>query len=177
MKILFILQLLFVSCIVYAQQPQKEKNILYQGYIYTDDSIPVENAFIINYRTSKIITTNESGYFKTLLHKGDSLMINHVSLAPKVVYFNSDVSQTVNVYVPYRTYLLKVINKNEYEKQKKNVDKNTKAVKKDIQKQIYIKNIHRTGNVNPYDDKTNNPGIIVPILQLNKVKKKKTEEF
>jgi len=175
MKILFILQLIFLSCIVYAQQPQKGKNILYQGYIFSDDSIPVENAFIINYRTSKIITTNESGYFKTLLHKGDSLMINHVSLAPRVLYFNSNVSETVKVYVPYRTYLLKVINKGEYEKQKKNVDKNTKTVKKDIKKQIYIKNIHRSGNVNPYNNNVNNPGIIVPILQLDKVKKNKTE--
>jgi len=174
MKILFIIQLLFLSCIVYAQQPQKGKNILFQGYIFSDDSIPIENAFIINYRTSKIITTNESGYFKTLLHKGDSLMINHVSLAPKVLYFNSDVSETIRVYVPYRTYLLKVINKGEYEKQKKNIDKNTKIVKKDILNQIYIKNIHRSGNVNPYNDDDNNPGIIVPILQLNKVKK--TEE-
>ncbi|MBK5202405.1 MAG: hypothetical protein JJE45_01620 [Prolixibacteraceae bacterium] len=175
MKILFILQLLFLSCIVYAQQPQKKKNILYQGYVFTDDSIPVENAFIINYRTSKIITTNSSGYFKTLLHKGDSLMINHVSLTPKVIYFTSNVSETVKVYVTYRTYLLKVINKGEYEKQKKNVDKNTETIKKDIQKQIYIKNIQRTGNINPYDDKTNNPGITVPILQLNKVKKNETE--
>jgi len=69
MKILFIIQLLFLSCIVYAQQPQKGKNILFQGYIFSDDSIPIENAFIINYRTSKIITTNESGYFKTLYIK------------------------------------------------------------------------------------------------------------
>jgi len=175
MKILFILQLIFFSCIVYAQQPQKEENILFQGYIFSDDSIPVENAFIINYRTSKIITTNESGYFKTLLHKGDSLMINHVSLTPRVIYFNSNISETVKIYVPYRTYLLKVINKGEYEKQKKNVDKNTETVKKDIQKQIYIKNIHRSGNVNPYNNDVNNPGITVPILQLDKVKKNKTE--
>jgi len=175
MKILFILQLLFISCIVYAQQPLKEKNILYQGYIFTDDSIPVEDAFIINYRTSKIITTDKSGYFKTLLHKGDSLMINHVSLAPKIIYFNSDVSETVKIYTTYRTYLLKVINKGEYEKQKKNVEKNTKIVKKEIQNQIYIKNTHRTGNVNPYNNDVNNPGIIVPILQIDKVKKKKTE--
>jgi len=102
-------------------------------------------------------------------------MINHVSLTPKVLYFNSNVSETVKVYVPYRTYLLKVINKGEYEKQKKNVDKNTETVKKDIQKQIYIKNIHRSGNVNPYNNDVNNPGIIVPILQLDKVKKNKTE--
>jgi len=175
MKILFILQLLFLSCLVYAQQTIKEKNILYQGYIYTEDSIPVENAFIINYRTSKIITTNSSGYFKTLLYKGDSLMINHVSLAPRIIYFNSDVSQTVKVYIPYRTYLLKVINKGEYEKQKNNVEKNTETVKKDIQKQIYIKNIHHSGNINPYNNDINNPGIIVPILQLDKLKKKKTE--
>jgi len=175
MKILFILQFIFLSCFVYAQQPQKEKNILYQGYIFSDDSIPVENAFIINYRTSKIITTNESGYFKTLVHNGDSLMINHVSLAPKVLYFNSNISETVKVYVPYRTYLLKVIHKGEYEKQKKNIEKNTKIVKKDILNQIYIKNIHRSGNVNPYNDDVNNPGIIVPILQLNKVKKTETK--
>jgi len=175
MKILFIIQLLFLSCIIYAQQPQKEENILYQGYVFSDDSLPVENAFIINYRTSKIITTNKSGYFKTLVHKGDSLMINHVSLAPKVLYFNSNVSQTVKVYVPYRTYLLRVIHKGEYEKQKKNIEKNTETVKKDIEKQIYIKNIHRNGNINPYDDDTNNPGVTVPILQLNKVKKTETK--
>jgi len=171
----FLLPLFFLGLSLYTaaqdQARQTQDNILFQGYVFSEDSVPVEDAFLINYRTSKIVTTDKNGYFKTSLLQGDSLMINHLTLSPKVIYAEKADSETINVYVPYRTYILKAISSGNYEKEKKNIEESMKQVKKDIDKQILIKQSQRTSNENPYDDDVQNPGITIPIIHLDKPKK------
>ena len=170
-----LLPLFFLGLSLYTaaqdQNQQPTGTVVFHGYIFTEDSVPVEDAFLINYRTSKIVTTDKKGYFKTLLLQGDSLMINHLSLSPKVIYAEKADSETIKVYVPYRTYILKAISSGNYEKEKKNVDESMKQVKKDIDKQILIQQSQRTSNENPYDDDVQNPGITIPIIHLDKPKK------
>lgn len=172
MRILLLLALLFFSVTMFAQD-SKGKNMILEGYIFTEDSLPAENAHLINYRTSKIITTNGEGYFRVNLQQGDSIMINHISLAPKVIYTEKMSNNGfVKIYVPYRTYILKAISSGKYEKEKKNVEESMKQVKKDVDNQIIIKNYLRSTD-NPYDNDKQNPGITIPILQLGTPEKKK----
>ncbi len=172
-----LLPFLFISLISVAQnQQQPKENVILQGYLFTEDSVPVENAFLINYRTSKIITTDQKGYFRSFVAEGDSLMINHVSLAPKVLYVESSKPGLEKIYVPYRTYILKAISTGNYEKERENVDENMKEVKKEINQQILIKQTQRTSNVNPYDNEEQNPGITIPIIHLSKPDKKQDQK-
>ena len=170
-----LLPFLFISLISAAQNQQPKENVILQGYVFTEDSVPVENAFLINYRTSRIITTDHKGYFKSFVAQGDSLMINHVSLAPKVLYVISSNPGLEKVYVPYRTYILKAISTGNYEKERQNVEESMKEVKKEINQQILIKQTQRTSNVNPYDNDEKNPGITIPIIHLSKPDKKQNQ--
>ena len=173
MKTLFTLTLLFFSFHAFSQEPTK-KEFQLEGYIFTEDSLPVENAHLINYRTSRIVTTNNKGFFRTSLQQGDSLMVNHVSLTPMIIYTGTKMkNEAIKIYIPYRTYVLKAISSGNYEKEKENVEESMKQVKKDIENQIIVKPYLRsTGN--PYDNDKLNPGITIPILQIGSKEKKKT---
>lgn len=163
--------LLFYSVLAFSQDLQK-KDMVLEGHIFSEDSLPAENAHLINYRTSRIVTTDSDGYFRTVLQPGDSLMVNHVSLTPHIIYTRPGIKGLVKLYIPYRTYVLKAISSGNYEKEKKNVAESMKQVKKDIDNQIIIKPYHRT-NENPYDNDKINPGVTIPLLQLGSPEKKK----
>lgn len=174
MRILLSLALLFGFASVFGQDPET-KSIVLEGYIFSEDSVPVENAHLINYRTSKIVTTNKDGYFRVGIHTGDSLMVNHLSLTPKVLYTDkSRKNEKISVYIPYRTYIIKAISSGNYEKETKNMEESMKQVRKDKDNQIVVKPYHRTME-NPYDNDKQNPGITIPILQLGAPDKKKTD--
>ncbi len=172
MKTLLLLALLFFSLQIFSQEPKK-KEFQMEGYIFTEDSVPAENAHLINYRTSKIVTTDSKGYFRTSLQQGDSLMVNHVSLTPMIIYTGTKMkNEAIKIYIPYRTYVLKAISSGNYEKERENVEESMKQVKKDIESQIIVKPYLRT-NENPYDNEKLNPGITIPILQIGSKEKKK----
>jgi|GEM_PF-3223536 len=172
MRALLLLTLIFFSGSVFAQEPAK-KEILLEGYIFSEDSLPAENAHLINYRTARIVTTNDQGFFRTSLRQGDSLMVNHVALTPMIIYTGkSTKSETIKIYVPYRTYVLKAISSGNYEKDRENVEESMKEIKKDAHNQIIVKPYHRTTE-NPYDNDEINPGITIPLFQIGSKEKKK----
>jgi hypothetical protein len=94
-------------------QNSKERIIVFRGYVFYEDSVPVRDVHLINYRTLKIIVTDSTGYFATYLYEGDSLMINHLSLVPKVIHANAKPAAENKIYVPLRTRMLNEISMNE----------------------------------------------------------------
>ncbi len=107
-------------------QSSKERIIAFKGYVLSEDSVPVGDVHLINYRTLKIIITDSTGYFKTYLHEGDSLMINHLSLAPKVIHANANPAEENKIYVPLRTHMIDLVFVNEikYKMEMKHAEKN-----------------------------------------------------
>jgi hypothetical protein len=73
-----------------------------------------------------MITTDSTGYFATYLYEGDSLMINHLSLVPKVIHANAKPAAENKFYVPLRTRMLNEISMNEvrYKMEMKYAEKN-----------------------------------------------------
>jgi len=172
MKTALLLLILLISAGLQAQETGKKSFIL-EGYLFSEDSVPAENAHLINYRTSRIVTTNSKGFFRLNVLQGDSLMVNHVSLMPKVIYTDHlSANQGIRIYVPYRTYVLKAIRSGNYEKEKEHLDESMKQVKKDIEKQIIVKPYLRTTE-NPYDNDEQNPGVTIPLLQIGSKEKNK----
>ncbi len=94
-------------------QNPKEHIVFFRGYVFDEDSVPARDAHLINYRTLKIIITDTTGYFATYLYEGDSLMINHLSLAPKVIHANAKPARENKSYVPFRINMLRLISANE----------------------------------------------------------------
>ncbi len=123
----------------------QDSDKLFEGYVYFEDSIPVENAYIINYRNQKIVTTDSLGYFKTSYIEGDSLMINHISLSPRVVYSNLNSARENTYYIDYKIYTLQTCVMRT-EGQGVNIDnfnRNIQVIYKSIEKLGYKRNMFK----------------------------------
>ncbi|MGE4586466.1 MAG: hypothetical protein AB7D05_03905 [Mangrovibacterium sp.] len=112
MKLLF-LPVFFLSVYGLTAQDAESELVAFRGYIFSEDSLPVENAHLINYRTLKIIVTDSAGYFNTYLQDGDSLMVNHLSLEPKILHAKPGRAGENRIYVAYRTHLINLVSVNE----------------------------------------------------------------
>ncbi len=172
MKLSYLVILLFFALSLNAQT-EKATEIVFEGYILSEDSVPMADAHLINYRTMKIITTNNSGYFRTYLQTGDSLMINHLSLAPKVVHANTKPATENKFYVPYREFMISEVVSNKYLNEMKNLEKTTQT----IQKQAQIPQLNDIDlfplKTNTYEYEPVNYGLTLNINYLRKLFKKK----
>lgn len=173
MKPLLILFLSVISTQILAQETEQKKPILFQGYLLAEDSIPVENAYLINYRTMKVVATDSIGYFRTWAEEGDSLMINHLSLQPKVVYANKSSKNENRFRVDYRIYSIKPVVTNEYALQIKYFEKNMKLMYAQLEKLGYHPNISKSMRLSPYNPDELDPGLTLRVNDLVNLFKRK----
>ncbi|RKD85173.1 hypothetical protein [Mangrovibacterium diazotrophicum] len=172
--VLILITLLSINAIAYCQNTTSQ-SFVYDGYVYSQDSLPLEGAFLINYRTSKIVATDHSGYFKMAVEAGDSLMVNHVSMAPKVVNVVPTYLNKAHIYVTYRTYMVNPITTYDEEKQRSNLEQSMDQLNQDIKEQILVDPTKRTGNENTYDEDVQNPGATIIRVTPNISKKDKKD--
>lgn len=116
-------------------QTDPDSLISFSGYIFSEDSIPVEGAYIINYRTQTIVSTNDKGYFKTWLEKGDSLMINHISYGQRVVHANDLAAYKNKFYLSFEAYSISPVIVKTYEKDLQHFEQNMKVMFTQMKKQ------------------------------------------
>jgi len=172
---LAILMLFTVNEFCSGQTPQG-KSFIFDGYVMTPDSMPVEGAFLINYRNSKIVATDHSGYFKMMVEANDSVMVNHVSMSPKVVDVHPTYIDKAKIIVEYRTYMVNPITTYDEEKQRSNLEQSMDQLNQDIQQQIIVDPTKRTGNANTYNDNVSNPGATIIRVTPTVSKKDKQEK-
>lgn len=65
-----------------------DSSFVFTGYVFDEDSIAVENAYLINYRSLRAFAVDEHGRFYVKAQVGDSIKINHISFKQKVIYAN-----------------------------------------------------------------------------------------
>lgn len=99
MKLLFLLLIIATHLAVYSQDFNSILRV--QGYIFSPDSLPVENAYLISYQTLRAYTTDENGKFDLLLFSNDSIRINHLAYKPVVVQAN-EYSEPIKIYMEYQ---------------------------------------------------------------------------
>ncbi|MFV0376141.1 MAG: hypothetical protein ACK5JD_02430 [Mangrovibacterium sp.] len=173
MKPLFVFLLFIMSAQLSAQEPEQPKTILFQGYLLAEDSIPVENAYLINYRSMKVVATDSTGYFRTWAEEGDSLMINHLSLQPKVVFANKRSKNENRFRVDYRIYVIKPVVTNEYALQLKYFEKNMKLMYAQLENLGYQPNVSRSLRMSPYNPDEMDPGLTIRLGDIIGLFKKK----
>ena len=164
MRYLGLIFLILLNVHLFGQVNQQEE-FLFEGYIFTEDSIPLENAHLINYRTTKIVTTNRLGFFRTSVFEGDSLKINHLSMSPVTIYAKKQAEGQNRYYLPYRTYLINPMSMPTYQKEYEHSENNAEQIREEAEDQLLIDPNMRSGKDNPYDDDEVNPGIT--ILKIN----------
>ncbi|MBN1985943.1 MAG: hypothetical protein JW761_06535 [Prolixibacteraceae bacterium] len=79
MKLLALLFFVGICPLVFSQ----EKELYMQGRIIDEDSKPVADVYIINYRNLDKAVSRQNGIFELWVHPDDSLLISHVSYLPK----------------------------------------------------------------------------------------------
>lgn len=166
MRPISIIVFCIISLRLSAQEDNKNKLVNFDGYLMLEDSIPVENAYLINYRTMKIVATDSTGYFKTLAQPGDSLMINHLTLEPQIAHVPDNPSKKPVIRVDFRIYHIAPIVANSYQFQMQNFEKNMKRMYAELQDLGYTSNVRKATRLNPYNADEYDPGVT---LQLGDV--------
>ncbi|TDN98283.1 hypothetical protein [Sunxiuqinia elliptica] len=150
--------LFFLSIAEFSLAQDEPKRIVFKGHIFSEDSIPAENAHLIEYRNLKIISTDSTGRFTVFAYQGDSMMVNHLSLDPLVIHANELPADSNCYYIPTRRYQLPTVFSSELE---------LEYVKKNVQKmnwEIKYTNNHTPPQMplnyydNPYDP-DHSPGV------------------
>lgn len=172
MRPLTVLFFCFSTLNLFAQEENNPKPVVFDGYLLIEDSIPAENAFLINYRTMKIVATDSTGYFKTYAQAGDSLMINHLSLAPKVIHVPESPVKSQKIRVDYRTYMIQPVVTNSYKYQMKNFEKNMEKMYAELRSLGYHPNRSKSTRINPYNPDEINPGLTVSLSDVFRLFKK-----
>ncbi|RKD85172.1 hypothetical protein [Mangrovibacterium diazotrophicum] len=166
MRPIVVIILCFSAAKVFAQVEDTPKLVAFDGYLLLEDSIPVENAFLINYRTMKIVATDSTGYFKTFAQPGDSLMINHLSLAPQIVHVGESPTKKQKIEVAYRTYMIRPVISNSYSYEMKNFEHNMEKLYAELRSLGYHPDRARSVRLNPYNPDEFNPGLTVSLSDL-----------
>ena len=173
MKPLSLILFCITSLQLFAQEELKKKTVVFEGYLMLEDTIPVENAYLINYRTLKVVATDSTGFFRTYAEEDDSLMINHLTIAPKVVHANNQPKSENTIRVEFRHYMIEPVISNSYQFQMANFEKNIKLMYAQLQKLGYHSNISKSIRINPYDPDELDPGLTVRLNDLFRFLKKK----
>ncbi|WP_372773298.1 hypothetical protein [Mangrovibacterium sp.] len=158
---------------LFAQEDPNPQTVVFEGFLMLEDSIPIENAYLINYRTMKIVATNSKGYFKTTAQIGDSLMINHLTLMPKVVHVPEQSKAIDTIGVDYRTYMIEPVVSNSYAIQMKYFEKNMQSMYRQLEKLGYHPNISKSVRIPPYNPDEYDPGLTIRLGDLISLLKRK----
>ena len=162
----------FGYCFSIATRECSAWHIYLRVYLFSEDSVPVENAHLINYRTTKITTTDQYGHFRTWVKDDDSLMINHISLAPKVIHAKRTKHLNL-IYVPNRTYHIQSVSNMDFKRKRAYALRNMQLINDKLSTIQFRDTAPKTMNVNPYDDEKISQGInLKGFLQLFKKRKR-----
>jgi hypothetical protein len=105
----------FLLTVIVAHSQTPDNYIFFSGYVFDQDSLPVEGAILINFRTLKADITNKDGFFKTFLGEADSLLINHISYDRKIIKANNLSSSANKFYLIFSTNEIKTVSVNYWE--------------------------------------------------------------
>jgi len=117
-----------------AQPP--DSLILFSGYVLDEDSLPIQNALLVNYRTAKGYSTNEKGFFKIWVLKGDSLKINHLSYERKIIKANNEPSRSNKFYLKFEPFEMRTIAVNYRNFEMENFRRNMELINKQMRKNM-----------------------------------------
>jgi hypothetical protein len=146
---------LVLSCLMvltlFAKAQPTDSLIFFSGYILDEDSLPIENALLINFRTIHSCSTNGKGFFKIWLIKGDSLMLNHISYERRIVKANDKPSQSNCYYLKFSPYEMKTIAVNYRNFEMENFRRNMKLINEQMRKELpfYRNNSDQNGYAPP----------------------------
>lgn len=123
-----------------------------QGFVYSPDSIPVENAYLISYQTLRAYATDKNGKFDILIADNDSLKVSHLSYSPTVIRAK-DYKEPLKLYMQYELNNIDEVSIRLKNTDQINLEANMDGMLKELQNKYYY--TCPKGNVtNSYAPKT-----------------------
>lgn len=158
-------------------QNKNDSVFVFSGYIFSEDSVPVEDAYLINYRDTKIVATDVAGYFSVSVQGNDSLMINHLSMQPLIIHPKPGNAASNIYYLKHKRYQIKTVS-SEGNIEHQNFEKNVQNMKTALENMglQHIKSPRGSIN-NPYNPEKRSEGLTITLEDFFKLfrKKKKNE--
>lgn len=174
MKNLPILFFVFLVFDAYSQE-LPDSTIIFSGYVFDLDSVPVEGAYLLNCRSLKAVSTNSKGYFRTRVQPGDSLVINHISYNRMFVFANTNNASENVFFLSFRPYEINPVIVNNYEVDLANFERNMKLIYKQLgmmERPVDYKTGYNPLSANPYAPGASSPGFGFNLLDLFPKKKR-----
>ena len=158
-------------------QEKSDSTFIFSGYIFSEDSIPIENVYLINYRNTKIVTTDSAGRFSVFVHKDDSLMINHLSVLPLVIHPKKGEADSNIFYAKHRMYQIQTVSSKGYNMDQQNFEKNVQQIQMSLAN-AGLKHIKPPkGSINnPYNPDKTSEGLTVTLEDIFKLFRKKRKK-
>jgi hypothetical protein len=156
-KLIFIVILTLLPTFIWAQQ--SDSIFQFSGYVFDNDSLPVENAYLINYRDFRAFSTDENGRFNFKVHKGDSLKILHISFDPVVVKPQTNYTNDTSFFLSYELNIIETVQIKNRNIEMEYFYKNMDNIRKQLAKEYHYQ--YQSGAVrNPYAPFQPNSGFI-----------------
>ena len=111
-----------------------------EGVILNPDSIPVENAYLVSYKTLRAFTTDEKGAFRIMLYADDSLKISHISYVPQVIK-PSGQKEKRTIILQYAENMIGTVNLND-EASLQNMETNFELINQQMTEKHYFNYQH-----------------------------------
>jgi hypothetical protein len=143
-----------------------DSTFIFSGYVLDTDSLPVENAYLINYRTVRGFATNKNGRFTVRAQMGDSIKINHLSYTQQVIHANQ-LPDSCNVFILiFRPYTIEPVAIKYRNIEMENFQRNMNLIY--VQMRLSPKNprYNRGTDINPYAPDANSPGFGIDLGEL-----------
>lgn len=160
---------LFLSLSIFTLAQNNEKNdgrdALIEGYILDCDSIPIESAYLISYKTLRAYATDENGYFSIKVFPDDSLKVHHLAFKP--IILKPDESQKSQDYIlEFSENEIEAVNVKYRDLELEYFEKNMKIIHKQLAKlgNYNYANARPSNPYNPHDQFTNTSGINISEL-------------
>lgn len=165
---LFSSYFMLIMMVIQAQHPTPL--ILFSGQVLGPDSIPVENAYLVNYRTLRAYATNAGGRFRIPFQTGDSLKLVHISYRPEIL--KASVTDTT-IIVCFEENAIEMVTVKAAELELQYFNKNMDVLSQQIKEMSHY-NYRNTKIQNPYNTNqfTGSTGIAISDIILLFKKKK-----
>ncbi len=149
-----------------------DSTFYFSGYVLDEDSLPVENAYLINYRTLRAFAVDEHGRFSAKVQMGDSLKINHISFQQKIIYANN-LPDSCNIYkLAFEPYIIETVSVKHRNIEMENFNRNMALIF--AQMKINPPARYQRGNVgNTYSPEAQSAGFGINLSDLISLFKKK----
>lgn len=132
-SITIIISLLIVSSIAVLGQ-LCDSLIVFSGQLFSPDSIPAENVYLISYSTLRAYATNKNGEFNISASLSDSFKVHHVSFDPIIIKPKTDKQL---IYLSYLENALDEVNIKYKDRNEVNMNQNVGLIKNQLSKEYY----------------------------------------